>query len=187
MFFRRALLAVLALAPALAARPAHATTVVPVTVEDLARRADEMVVATPRAARAFWLGSHIVTDVELEVQTTARGTLAPRARVTVRLPGGVVGRLGQVVPGVPELAISRPYLVFLTRAGDVPGIFYLAHLTAAVLPLVSAPGGGVVAMPPAEGLVTRPDLGPTSATPATVMSRTGVAVERLLGVLRSVR
>jgi hypothetical protein len=169
----------MALAALVLTRPAAATSVVPVTVEELTRRADAVVVATPRAARSQWLGGQIVTDVELEVHASARGSLVPGDTVTLRRPGGIVGRIGQEIPGVPSLELGRQYVVFLARG---PGVFYLAHLTAAVLPMAAAPDGTVTVQPPAEGLATGP-----GGRPGTVMGRAGMPFEQLVRVLRSVR
>jgi hypothetical protein len=182
-----ALTATLALA-ALATPAAHATTVVPTTVEDLARRSDEVFVATPRAAQSHWLGHRIVTDYDLEVQTTVRGALASGAHVTLRLPGGVVGRVGQQVPGVLAPETGRAYMFFVQRAPDVPDTYYVTHLTASVLPLAVAPSGAVTVMPAPEGMVV-PRANPTGgdATPVTTMAPVGVELGALARTLRSVR
>lgn len=162
---------------------AWATTVVPVTVEELARRADEVVIATPRASRSQWIGGLIFTDVDVEVHATLRGALAPGSRVMLRIPGGVVGQIGQQVPGVPELDPGQPYVMFLSRAPDRVGMYYLAHLTAAVMRLANTSGGTVTVAFPGEGMVVRS----TGDTSVSSVPRGGIALGQLVQRLRSVR
>lgn len=187
------LLAVLTAFSPLASPPraAHATTVVPVTVEELAHRADEVVVATPRAQASRWLGRTIVTDVVLEVQTVLRGSLVGGARVTLQLPGGAVGRIAQMIPGAPAPQVGTPYVFFLSRAPNEPGLYYVTHLTASVLPLAPVPNGGgaITVMPTAEGLIARATAQSAPVTPArpTVMTRAGVPLEQLASAVRSAR
>src|SRR4051812_46732227 len=92
MLSRRAPLALfLAVALGLAPSPrvAEASTVVPVTLETLAHRADEILVVTPRHATAQWIGNVIDTDYDLEVQSVVRGSVSVGGRVTLRAPGGI--------------------------------------------------------------------------------------------------
>lgn len=193
MLSRRALLALVAsvaLSLAPSPRVAEASTVVPVTLETLAHRADEILVVTPRRATAQWVGTVIDTDYDLEVQSVVRGSVTAGAHVTLRAPGGVVGNIGQEIPGVPALEINRPYVIFLSRATDAPGVYYLAHLTAAVLPVTTASDGTITALPATEGMRVRPTIAPTatpSSSDATMMPREGLALETLVRTLRATR
>lgn len=148
----------LALAPA----DARATTIVPVTAEELARRSDEVVVATVRASSSRWERNVIVTDHELVVEASIRGRAVARSTIYVRTPGGVVGRVAQAVPDAPALEVGRTYVFFL--AGGVGTVRFLAHLTAAVVPVEALPAGGLVALPPSSLLVDR-SASPTAAAP----------------------
>jgi hypothetical protein len=126
--------------------PAGATSTVPVAVEALTRRADDVVLAVARRSNARWDGRVIVTDTELEVTAVLRGRLVPRSAVLVTTPGGVVGRIGQVVPGTPVFTEGGAYVLFL-QPGPAP-LRYLAHLTAAVVPVrVGATGEVLVDVP----------------------------------------
>ncbi len=172
------------------ATTASATTVVPITVEALSRRADEVLVVTPRAASAHWLAREIVTDYQLEVQSVVHGSATVGSRVTLRAPGGIVDRVGQRIPGVPTLEIGRPYVVFLSHATDGTGVNYLTHLTASVLPVSTAPDGAIVVTPAAEGMrvaVSAPTAAAALASDATVMRRDGVALETLVRVMGASR
>lgn len=196
----------LALAVSLASADARATTVVPITVEQLAQRADVVVVATVRSTRALWEGQLIVTDCELEVRVAMKGALQQGATLTLRVPGGVLGDVGQTIPGVARLDRGDTVVAFVTRAEDrAPNRYYLTHLTASILPITvnsatSTPSGTLVVRPAAEGMTVAPTpgQGPTNSTgraPAasnaaasrTVMTRAGVTLERLATLVRGGR
>lgn len=139
---------------ALATSPASATTVVAVTAEELARRSDEVIVATVRSSASRWERGLIVTDHELVVEASIRGRAPVRGTVFVRTPGGVVGRITQAIPDAPTLEVGRSYVFFL--AGGVGPVRFLAHLTAAVVPVEASPRGGLVARPSPSLLVDGP-------------------------------
>jgi hypothetical protein len=168
--------------------PALATTVRSVTVEDLTRRADVVLVATPRQTQSLWVGRFIYTDIELDVRMVIRGVERPSSPVVLRLPGGVVRETRQWIPGVSYPEINREYLLFLSRASDVPGVYYTAHLTAAVLPLFSNRGAPAVVGVPKQGLVTSSDSHNTTAASghATVMNHGGTPLDAVIHALRSV-
>jgi len=160
--------AVVAAALTLAPSLCPAVTARRVSVTELTRASDDVVVGTVRRSVSRWEGRFIVTDHEVELSAVLKGRLAPRAVVVVRVAGGVVGRIGQQVPGAPSLEDGRTYLLFL--AGGVSDVRYLAHMTAAVVPVTpDAAGRGQAAAP--ESL--------TGATP-------GMALDRLAGAVRAV-
>lgn len=155
-----------------------ATTVVPTTIEELAQRSDLVVLAEVRDARAQWMNGHIVTDHRLSVRVVGRGPSTVRAssELLVRMPGGVVGRIGQQVPGVPAVEVGRTYAWFLQRAPERDGaLYYLTHLTAAVLPLGSGPDGVVRVLPTAEGLRTASGSATGASTPVVTLAPTPTA------------
>lgn len=165
-----ALAGLLALA---SARSAHATTVVPTTIEQLSQRSDVVVVGEVRAAHSQWVSGRIVTDYRVLVRVAARGpsSVAAGAELTVRLPGGVVGRVGQQIPGVPELATGQSYALFLQHAPTADGaLLYLTHLTASVLALAAAPDGTVMVLPASEGMHVQPVTGAVAPAPSPVAS-----------------
>lgn len=133
---------------------AGATVVVPITVQDLTRTSDDVVVATVVQGRSQWQGGRIVTDYQLQVAAVMKGALAPGATTVVRLPGGVVGRIGQTVAGVAPLTRGTTYLLFLATGPD--GVRCLTHLTAAVMAMGADPVSGDVVGTVPEGLVAVP-------------------------------
>ena len=105
----------------LAAGPARAMLAVPATVEDLARSSDAVLRGKVVSVSSEWAEDQrrIFTRVEVAPTSVWRGSA--RARVTVLVPGGVVGRIGQRVDGAPGFAKGEEVVVFLT--GAAPGSF----------------------------------------------------------------
>jgi hypothetical protein len=99
------------------------------------------------------------------------------ATIFVRTPGGVVGRIAQTIPDAPALEVGHTYVFFL--AGGVGPVRFLAHLTAAVVPVEARPAGELVARPPPSLLVDR-SIGPTAAAPPPI------ALPRMLDRVRAV-
>src|SRR5262249_43365170 len=124
-----------------------------------------------------------------EVQSCMRGNIVRGSRMVLRLPGGVVGRIGQQIPGVPFPEMNRPSVMFLSRADNLPGVFYLTHLTASVLPMVVGMDGSVTVMPAAEGLLTQGarSLSNAARPAATMMPSSGTALDLVVRTVRSVR
>ena len=104
------LASLLLLAPA----GARAATLVAKSVEEAARTSDAVVRGTVVSATSHWAGSHIVTDVEIAVSSAWKGQ--PGDRVTVTIPGGVVGDIGQHVDAAPKFTVGEDVVVFVQRA-----------------------------------------------------------------------
>lgn len=162
------LAAALAVALALTPSLAPAITARRVSVPELTRSSDDVVVGTVRRSVSRWEGRFIVTDHEVVLSAVLKGRLSPRATVVVRVAGGVVGRIGQHVPGAPSLEDGATYLLFL--AGGVSDVRYLAHMTAAVVPVTVDATGTVQARAPES----------MTAGAATI------PLERLAGAVRAV-
>lgn len=114
---RRAPAGAAALAALALAGAAQATTLLALDLESLTRASD--VVARARVVRtqARWSADHarILTEVELEVAEAWKG--APGGRLTLTLPGGVVGDVGQRVEGAPRFAAGEEVVAFLEARG----------------------------------------------------------------------
>ena len=111
----KALLCMLLLA---CAAPATAAIAVPASVEDLARSSDAVVRGRVSKVSSQWSSDHrrIFTQAEVETSSVWRGS-AP-TRVTVVVPGGVVGDIGQRVDGSPTFSQGEEVALFLERAGE---------------------------------------------------------------------
>lgn len=105
----------LLLAALAACVPALAAQAVSTSVEALARGADLVVRARVARTSARWSAGRIFTFVELARAAALRGRL-PAGTLTVHVPGGAVGRVGQRVDGAPRLAAGDEVILFLARA-----------------------------------------------------------------------
>ena len=111
----RTALAVLLLA---AAAPAHAMLATPASVEDLARSSQAVVRGRVASVTSRWSDDQrrIFTYVDIAPSSVWRG--APPSRVTVVVPGGIVGPVGQRVDGAPAFAKGEEVVVFLSEGED---------------------------------------------------------------------
>lgn len=139
-----------ALGVALRARQAHSTTVVPISVDALTRRSELVVLGTVRAAASRWRERFIVTDCDVLVEATLKGPVNVGANVGVRVAGGEVDGIGQVVPDAPIPHTGETAVFFLQ--GQEDGRWLLAHMTAAVVP-VRVGADGVARVGSATGLM----------------------------------
>jgi len=112
-FFRTWMLVTL-----LGGMPAAATTQLRVELAQLSRDADAVVHGVVRRAESRWSGDgrRIVTDVEIEVSESLKGTWG--STVLVTHPGGQVGELGQVVHGLGSFRPGEEVVIFLRKRGD---------------------------------------------------------------------
>lgn len=133
---RRRRLAVLA--TVLVATVSHATTMLSLELESLIDTSDAVARVRVERTQAMWSadGSRIVTEVTLAVLDGWKG--GAKQTVTVFLPGGVVGRVGQRVDGVPRLEPGSELIVFLEARGDR---FVLTGLSQGVFAVVRTNGG----------------------------------------------
>jgi hypothetical protein len=109
----------------LLAQSAGATTVPALTPAQVAARSDVVVEGRVLSRESAWVGRRIFTFVTFEVDATLRGSLAAAEartrRVTVAIPGGVVGGLGQKVAGAPVLDDGARYALCLSHANGPNG------------------------------------------------------------------
>lgn len=105
----------LALTIASVTRPAGAATVLRLSLVDAAAQADRIVHGDVVATSAVWSddGLRIYTDAQVRVRETLKG--APAATVTVRLLGGQIGTIGQMVPGAPRLREGEEVVLLLQQ------------------------------------------------------------------------
>lgn len=134
-------------------------------LEALARDADAVVVATPAARHAFWQGGRVFTDVTVSVDAVITGHMGAPASVTVRLPGGTVGAVGQSLAGAPSLDEGVPVVLFLSAPRN--GVRAVLSLSAGALPLTVTAAGPWVHPARTEGLTLLPD--PSQTAPARVV------------------
>jgi len=107
------------LAALFVARPlatADAGTALALDVSELAERADCIVEGRVLDARSeLTPAGRIVTAFDVSVDRSFHGDAS--GTVSIRLPGGVVGDVGMVVPGMPHLVPGEDVLLFVTDEG----------------------------------------------------------------------
>ncbi|MGF1465035.1 MAG: hypothetical protein ACFCGT_02775 [Sandaracinaceae bacterium] len=135
---------------ALGASPASATISEAYTFDELVAEASQIAVAVAgdRRGRRDAAG-RIVTEVDLRIEETWKGSAAPGAIVPVVRLGGVIGDIGMRVEGEPALVEGRRYVVFLTRLDD--GTLRPLGMSQGVLPVRDGSTGRVV-LPGGAGL-----------------------------------
>jgi hypothetical protein len=148
-----------------------ATVTVPITLQELTERSDDVVVGEVRRASSQWDGGRIVTDYEIDIRAVMRGRTAVGTSLLARLPGGTVGRIGQTIAGVPSPEVGGTYVFFLQSGPS--GLRYLTHLTASVMPVTLDTPTGTVSVTPHPSLTSL-----RAGAPLDAVSRAVLAVRR---------
>ncbi|MFO0624447.1 MAG: hypothetical protein U0325_02430 [Polyangiales bacterium] len=145
----RHLLPMVLLTASLRPAPARATVMLHRSADELAAMADAVVVGTAQrddrgavAGSARWVSGRIVTDVAVTVHVPIAGPWAAGTSVTLRLPGGVVGDVGQTVSGAPVFRPGESYVLFLQRLPD--GAWTVLDMSAGMFPLRADPVRGLL-------------------------------------------
>ncbi len=109
----------------LSASAGRATTLLRMSLEELAAAADAVARVRCLGSESRWEAGQIWTFTQFEVVETLNG-VTPR-EITVRLPGGRVGHLTATVDGVPRFGANEEVILFLegTPAGDFSVISWL--------------------------------------------------------------
>jgi hypothetical protein len=144
-----------------AAAPAVATVLVPAGFGELAREALTIVHGRVVDVRSEWVDGRkrIETVVTLDVQAALKGQ--PGRTVSVRVPGGDMGRYRSIVIGAPRFREGEEVVLFL--GGRAPAIPHLLGLSQGVYRVMREPGTGrALVTPPAiaaqAGVVPRGDV-----------------------------
>jgi hypothetical protein len=104
----------------LSSGPAAAAIALHYELTDLAREADEVVHGRVIGQTSYWDDHVIMTEVTVEVVECLKGERPAGERVVVRQPGGRVGELAMLVPGMPTFLNDEVVVLFL-EAGSVEG------------------------------------------------------------------
>ena len=89
-----------------------ATTLQKLGMDEMIRESTGIERAKVLGSRAASVGRDIYTYYRLEVVESLKG----KAQNEVAVPGGASGAYRQVVPGAPELAVGREYVIFYWTA-----------------------------------------------------------------------
>ncbi len=158
------LVSALAALPVLGATPAQASVCIALTFDSLVHDSTSASFATPVERKSVWEDGRIVTYTRVHIDQKIAGDLQAGDETWVASLGGVVGTVGQIVDGEPQLHVGVPYLLFLrpdrsatsgTRivTGRAQGEVHLKAVTNAkgvsVLQTVRNPGAGELLAPKA--------------------------------------
>lgn len=107
---------------------ASATTIKPMSVEELTRAADSVVQAQALDSWSAWNPQHtiIFTYTRFAVQRALKGA-APE-QIVLKQPGGIVGGYGQRVPGVRTFQQGESAVLFLRPTATADGTHVIVGL-----------------------------------------------------------
>lgn len=124
---------------ALTEREACASLTREISLGELLARSEHALIATPLDAQSDWvvLGGkrRIVTDVRVRVEELLARRAPAQNELFVRVLGGSVGQVGQLVEGEVRLLPGAPCTLFLTAAA--PTLTYVTGRTQGHYPLVA--------------------------------------------------
>jgi hypothetical protein len=165
----------------LLAIPAFATTVAPLSFEQLVNASAAVVYGRVTDVRSQWTDDRrfIESVVSIEVLRGMKGSA--RETIAFTVPGGQVGRYLNVIPGAPSFAAGDLAVVFLTAHG--PRLPVTTGLTQGIYRVQrDARSGEMLVIPPAldgPGRIVRGDVrrkpAPLSAFEASVRAIVGSA------------
>lgn len=139
--------------------PAHATLLVPATLEELAASAAAIFHGRVIDARSQWSEGRrrIDTWVTFEVRGYLKGSFGPT--VVVKVPGGRLGAYRSVVIGAPAFSPGDEAVVFVGSAA--PLYPFILGLNQGVFRVVRGPGG--------EASVVSPVVERSGLTPGRIV------------------
>ena len=123
-------------------RPAEASAVIALTLDDLVDKSDVVVLVTPKSRTARWEAGRIVTYTTVVVDGAIGGGPAAGDSLVVRTMGGIVGDIGQKVFGEATLVVGSPVVLFLRdlpkpiAAASLPGARSVTGMAQGTLPIV---------------------------------------------------
>src|SRR5947209_4489421 len=101
---------------AILAAPSFASTVQKVTLQELTKKSDSIVMARVDDATASWDANHkeIYSYYTLHILQPVKGRKG-ETTITLRQIGGTVGNIASVVPGMPSFKKGEEVVLFLTQ------------------------------------------------------------------------
>lgn len=151
---------------------AHASTVRALSLADLTRKAEVIVVGVPEEAqsRRHVDGKLLVTDVSVRVERVLEGTAKPGESLVVTLLGGELDGVALSVPGEAALPLGKRSLLFLYRASR-SGDLRVVGMAQGAMSMQAAADGTPMIIPGGSGsaLVERGSDGRLHPAPAALM------------------
>jgi hypothetical protein len=120
-------------------RRAFASLARALSLEELLAHSEHVVIATPLDAQADWVviggKRRIVTDIRVRVEETLARRAPAQSELFVRVLGGTVGNVGQLVEGEVRLAPGEACVLLLSAAS--PTLTFVTGRTQGHYPLLA--------------------------------------------------
>ena len=142
--FRLSLAVAVAALALLGAQAAFATTVQKLSLQELTKKSDSIVMARVDDAVSAWDAGHkeIYTTYTLHILQPVKGR-KDETTVTLRQIGGTVDNIASIVPGMPSFTKGEEVIVFLTQK-DAAGYPWVMGLQQGKYSIVEKNGAKVV-------------------------------------------
>jgi hypothetical protein len=150
---------------ALFAGQVRASVVRSLSLEELTKRADEIVVGIPteQQSRRHIDGKLIVTDFSLQTETVLKGESKAGETTVITVLGGKLDGIGLQVPGEAGMAIGQRVIAFLYRAPR-SGDLRVVGMSQGVMPIQPQPNGTSLVMPSSGAALVDPGTGDMKET-----------------------
>ena len=126
--------------------PANASTARALTLGQLVKKSQSVLVITGVAKRSSWQtiagARRIVTDVRVRVDDLVSGADPSSTELVVRTLGGQVGGTGQIVEGEAELTLGEASLTFLSQSH--PDFYGVTAMGQGHYPITAAARGRIL-------------------------------------------
>ena len=120
-----------------------ATTLTPLSDQELADRADIIVIGRATTRHVTWVGQDLTTMVTVAVSESLKGNAG--TELTVALPGGIDRRrkvpIEVLYVGAPHIATGEEVLLFVERTPHFPAAHVVSGFSQGKLSIVSDPSG----------------------------------------------
>jgi hypothetical protein len=127
-------------------QPLLATTMVPLSLAELSKKADLIVEVTIESRSAAWQGQRIYTTSRAQITHTLKDQNPQRAKqIDIQSLGGVVGKIGQKVHGAATLETGKQYLLFLIE--PEPEKYFVYGMEQGVMTMTRNDKGQLVVTP----------------------------------------
>ena len=103
----------------------QATTVQRLSLEDMTKKSNSIVLGRVRASRVYWSGNVILTTTTINVTETIKGQVSRDIEVTT--VGGTVGDTTLHVSGMPAFQSGEDAVVFVEKSGVFSTVVGLAQ------------------------------------------------------------
>ena len=95
----------------------NATTMKIITLDDLCRKSNEIIIARVTAKNSYWNEDkdRIYTDIYFKVEQNIKGRLKPLDQITMKYYGGSLDGVTTLVVGAPQFTVGEKSLLFLAE------------------------------------------------------------------------